>query len=92
MDALDPVQVRAKDMEPEKLARDFGQDVCFHGSIDTQQTLPFGTVEDVKAEVRARLELFPEGGFICAPSQEFMEDISTENIPAVYEAAGACVR
>ena len=92
MDALDPVQVRAKDMEPEKLARDFGQDICFHGSIDTQQTLPFGTVEDVRAEVRARLELFPEGGFICAPSQEFIEDISTENILAVYEAAGAYAR
>ncbi len=91
MDALDPVQVRAKDMEAERLAREFGKDICFHGSIDTQQTLPFGTVEDVKAEVASRLESFREGGFICAPSQEFMEDISTENILALYQTAGAYV-
>jgi uroporphyrinogen decarboxylase len=89
LDALDPVQVRAKDMEPERLAREFGKDICFHGSIDTQQTLPFGTPEDVRAEVEARLELFPGGGFICAPSQEFMADISTENILAMYETAGS---
>ncbi|MGC9318049.1 MAG: uroporphyrinogen decarboxylase family protein [Armatimonadota bacterium] len=89
LDALDPVQVRARDMSAERLAAEFGRDLCFHGSIDTQQTLPFGTVEDVRAEVRARLELFPEGGFICAPSQEFMEDVPTENILAMYEAAGA---
>jgi len=89
LDALDPVQVRARDMEPERLAREFGADLCFHGSIDTQQTLPFGTAKAVRAEVRARLALFPQGGFICGPSQEFMEDIPTENILALYEAAGA---
>jgi uroporphyrinogen decarboxylase len=89
MDALDPVQVRARDMAAELLAREFGNDICFHGSIDTQQTLPFGTVADVKAQVRSRLETFPHGGFICGPSQEFMDDISTDNILAVYEAAGA---
>jgi len=91
LDALDPVQVRAKDMEPERLAREFGRDMCFHGSIDTQHTLPFGTPEDVKAEVRSRLELFPDGGFICAPSQEFVEDVPTRNILALYEAAGPYV-
>lgn len=89
LDVLDPVQVRARDMAIEKLAAEFGRDLCFHGSIDTQQTLPFGSPEDVRAEVRARLELFPAGGFICAPSQEFMEDVPTANILALYEAAGA---
>ena len=89
MEALDPVQVRALDMSAEKLAAEFGADLCFHGSIDTQQTLPFGTADDVRAEVRSRLELFPHGGLICGPSQEFMADVPTGNILALYEAAGA---
>ncbi len=89
MEVLDPVQVRAQDMSAEKLAADFGADLCLHGSIDTQQTLPFGSPDDVRAEVRSRLELFADGGFICAPSQEFMEDVPTENVLAMYEAAGA---
>lgn len=89
LDVLDPVQVRALDMSAEKLATEFGRDLCFHGSIDTQQTLPFGSAEDVRAEVRSRLELFPAGGLICGPSQEFMVDVPTENILALYEAAGA---
>ncbi len=89
MDVLDPVQVRAADMSAEKLAAEFGADLCLHGSIDTQQTLPFGSPDDVRAEVRSRLELFPHGGFICGPSQEFMEDVPTQNILALYEAAGA---
>ncbi|MGD9495498.1 MAG: uroporphyrinogen decarboxylase family protein [Armatimonadota bacterium] len=89
MEVLDPVQVRARDMSIDKLAAEFGRDLCFHGSIDTQQTLPFGTADDVRAEVRARLALFPQGGLICGPSQEFMEDVPTENILALYEAAGA---
>ena len=89
LDVLDPVQVRALDMSAEKLAREFGRDLCFHGSIDTQQTLPFGSPEDVRAEVRSRLALFPQGGLICGPSQEFMADVPTANVLALYEAAGA---
>ncbi|MFO7945394.1 MAG: uroporphyrinogen decarboxylase family protein [Armatimonadota bacterium] len=89
MDALDPIQVRAKDMQMELLAREFGDDIVLHGSIDTQHTLPFGTAEDVRAEVRARLGLFTQGGFICAPSQEFIDDISTENIVAMYDEVGS---
>jgi uroporphyrinogen decarboxylase len=88
LNILEPVQVRARGMDPKELARDFGGRLCFHGSIDTQQTLPFGTPEDVRREVRERIETFrPYGGFTIAPSQHLMPEIPTENIVAMYTAA-----
>ena len=88
LDALDPIQVRAAGMDAEYLARQFGKDLVFHGSIDTQQTLPNGTPADVAAEVKSRLEVFGNG-FICAPSQVFLPDIPVENIIVLYETAVA---
>lgn len=89
MDMLDPVQVRAASMEPERLKRDFGRDITFHGSIDTQQTLPRGSVKDVEDEVRSRLELFEDGGFICCGSQDYMIDIPAENLLTIYRTCGS---
>jgi uroporphyrinogen decarboxylase len=89
VDILDPVQVRAAGMDIEGLKRDFGSDLTFHGSIDTQQTLPRGSVGDVEAEVRSRLDLFGEGGgFICCGSQHYMIDIPLENLLAIYRTCG----
>ncbi|MBD3182721.1 hypothetical protein GF312_10535 [Candidatus Poribacteria bacterium] len=86
MDALDPIQVRAADMEPEYLKSNFGEYITFHGGLDTQHILPFGTVEEVKAEARRLIEIFGEsGGYIFGPSQEFLPDIPLENILAMYE-------
>ncbi|NPV09450.1 MAG: hypothetical protein HPY83_16005 [Anaerolineae bacterium] len=88
LNILEPVQVGAADMAPEVLARLYGGKLCFHGSIDTQATLPFGTPEDVRREVRARVETFrPYGGFTIAPSQHLLPEIPTQNIVAMYEAA-----
>jgi uroporphyrinogen decarboxylase len=85
---LDPIQVQAAGMEPKALAARFGGRLGFHGSIDTQHTLPFGTPEDVRAEVRQRCEIFrPYGGFTIAPSQGLLPEVPTENIVAMYEAA-----
>jgi uroporphyrinogen decarboxylase len=89
MDVLDPVQVRAEGMDVEGLRREFGRDLTFHGSIDTQQTLPFGSPADVAAEVRARLELFgDEGGFICCGSQHYLPDIPLDNLLTIYRTCG----
>jgi uroporphyrinogen decarboxylase len=49
---LEPIQVGAAGMNPRELAALYGGKLCFHGSIDTQGTLPFGTPEDVRREVR----------------------------------------
>jgi uroporphyrinogen decarboxylase len=88
LNVLEPIQVKAAGMDPTELARKHGGKLCFHGSIDTQGTLPFGTPDDVRREVRLRVETFkPYGGFTIAPSQHLLEDIPTENIVAMYDEA-----
>ncbi len=86
VDVLDPIQVAASGMELTGLARDFGKDLCFHGGVDTQRTLPFGSVADVRAEVRSYLDFArADGGYILGGSQSFIEDIPSENILAMYD-------
>lgn len=86
MDVLDPIQVRARDMEVHALKRDFGDRIAFHGSIDTQRTLPMGTSEDVREEVLDRLtHVAPGGGLIICGSQHYMRDIPLENIITIYD-------
>ena len=93
LNVLEPIQVRAAGMDPAELVQKYGGKLCFHGSIDTQGTLPFGTPDDVRREVRKRIETFkPYGGFTIAPSQHLMTDIPLENIVAMYEEAGESVR
>ncbi len=85
VDILDPIQVAAYGMDLAGLVRDFGADLCFHGGVDTQRTLPFGSTEDVRAEVRSYLALTKKtGGYILCGSQEFIEDIPLDNILAMY--------
>jgi len=89
VDVLDPIQVRAAGMDFPGLVRDFGDRLTFHGAVDTQRTLPFGTTEDVRAEVRSYLDLTRErGGYILCGSQEFIEDIPLDNILAMYDENG----
>lgn len=90
MDALDPIQVRAANMEPRDLKDNFGDSLTFHGGLDTQHVLPFCTVEEVRAEAKRLIEIFGEsGGYIFGPSQEFLPDIPLENILAMYEVGRA---
>ena len=70
------------------LAALYGGKLCFHGSIDTQHTPPFGTPDDVRNEVPERVETFkPDGGFTIAPPHHLMTDISVANIVALHDAA-----
>jgi uroporphyrinogen decarboxylase len=59
--------------------------LAFHGGLTTQRTLPFGTVEDVRAEVRRLLELGQEGGYIFAPAHDVEGDVPLENMLAAVE-------
>ena len=86
IDALNPVQVTARGMETAELKRRFGKRVAFWGAIDSQKILPFGTVEDVRQEVRKRItDLAPGGGYILAGVHNLQPDIPPENIVAMYE-------
>ena len=62
-DILNPVQCSAAGMDPRKLKEQFGDKVTFWGGgVDTQKTLPFGSAEQVRKEVRERIGVFGKGG------------------------------
>ena len=87
IDLLNPIQWRAKGMEREALKRDFGDKVVFHGGVDNQYTLPFGTVEEVRQEVVDNLRILGAGGgYILAPCHNIQAVGPPENAVALYEA------
>ena len=86
IEILNPVQWRCPGMEREGLVRDFGERIVFHGSIDNQQTLAFGSVDDVISEVRQSIEIYRPARWICAPCHNIQPISPTENIVAMYEA------
>jgi uroporphyrinogen decarboxylase len=59
--------------------------LAFHGGLSTQKTLPFGSVEDVRREVRRLLELGRDGGYIFAPAHDVEGDVPLENMLAAIE-------
>ena len=87
-DVLDPVEVSCAGMDPDRLKRDYGDRICFHGAIDTREVLPRGTPLDVKRETLLRMaQLGRDGGYIVAPCHNLQADVPTENILALYETA-----
>ncbi len=89
IEILNPIQWRCAGMERERLVADFGDRIIFHGSIDNQQTLAFGTVDDVVREVRESLEIYAGARWICAPCHNLQPVTPTENIVAMYETVNA---
>jgi uroporphyrinogen decarboxylase len=87
VDILNPVQVAAAGMDSAGLKAEFGRDVTFWGGgIDTQRVLPFGSSDDVRAEVRRRLrDLMPGGGFVFNTVHNIQADVPAENIAAMWE-------
>ncbi len=85
IEILDPIQWRCPGMERERLVADFGERIIFHGSIDNQQTLPFGTPEDVAREVRESAAIYRGSRWICGPCHNLQPVTPTENIVALYE-------
>jgi uroporphyrinogen decarboxylase len=86
IEVLNPIQWRCPGMERERLVADFGDRIAFHGSIDNQQTLAFGTVSDVVDEVRQSVDIYRNARWICAPCHRIQPVSPTENIVALYEA------
>lgn len=87
VDILDPLQAAAKDMDPVLLKKRFGKRICLHGGIDTQHLLPHGNPDEVRREVRRRVEILGAGGgYILAPCHVLQTDVPTANVLAMYEA------
>jgi uroporphyrinogen-III decarboxylase len=74
-------------MDPVTLKQRFGDQITFWGGgVDTQGTLPFGTPDDVRREVRERIEVFgPGGGFVFNTIHNVQAQVPIENVLAVYE-------
>ncbi len=91
VDILNPVQTSAAGMDPLLLKAEFGDQLTFWGaSLDCQQTLPFGTPEDVAREVEQHLEAFrPGGGYVFAPVHNVQAAVPPENLVAMFDTARA---
>lgn len=87
-DILNPVQCSAAEMDPARLKSEFGSRVTFWGGgIDTQQTLPFGTPDEIRREVRERIATFGAGGgFVFNPVHNVQARTPQANLVALYEA------
>ena len=88
-DILNPVQTSAAFMDPVELKRDFGERITFWGGgVDTQRTLPFGSADDVRHEVRERLKVFgPGGGFVFNAVHNIQAQVPVANVLAMYDTA-----
>jgi uroporphyrinogen decarboxylase len=87
IDVLNPLQPRARWMGMAKIKQEFGARISFHGGIDLQETMPFGSVEVVQAEVRERCNILgKDGGYICTTAHYIQMDAPIRNILALYTA------
>ena len=89
VDILNPVQTSAARMEPGILKERFGDRIVFWGGgCDVQRVLPLGSQDDVRRDVRKRIEILGEqGGFVFAPIHNIVAGVPPENIAAMYEEA-----
>lgn len=88
LDTINPVQVTARGMEPDRLKKDFGNEIVFWGGgCDTQQVLPNGRPEEVYQHVRNQLEILsPGGGFVFQQVHNILPEVPVENILAMFES------
>ena len=86
IDVLNPIQWRSEGMDRAELKRDFGNLVVFHGAVDNQRTLAFGSVAEVQEEVRHNIQVLGQGGgYILAPCHNIQAVSPPENVVAMYD-------
>ena len=86
-EVLNPVQTNAYQMEPDRLKREFGSEITFWGGgIDTRTVLNHGTPQQVKDQVKERIEIFAKnGGYVFNTIHNILPDVPPENIVAMME-------
>jgi len=87
VDILNPVQTSAKDMDPKMLKEKYGDKLVFWGGgVDTQKTLPFGTEEEVKKEVKERCLIFRKGGgYVFSTIHNIQSKVPINNLIAMFQ-------
>ena len=89
VDILNPIQPTGDNMSPQALKDNFGERIIFHGGLDTQQLLPFGSKEAIEREVNDLLSVMTKnGGYIFAAAHNLQSDVPPENIVAMFAATG----
>ncbi len=87
LDILNPLQPEVPRLDMAAVKREFGERISFHGGISIQQTMPRGTPEEVRNEVKQRFEtLAPGGGYIFCTAHNIQADTPLENIAALFDA------
>jgi len=88
VDAINPIQISAADMDATELKREFGKDITFWGGgCDTHHVLPHGTPREVREHVREQVEVLkPGGGFVFQQVHNILADVPPENIVAMLDA------
>ncbi|NLC68974.1 MAG: methyltransferase [Clostridiaceae bacterium] len=88
VDILNPIQPKARDMNPQLLKEIYGNKIVFHGGIDIQYLLPYGTKESIEEEVERNIKILnKDGGYIFAAAHNIQEDVPCQNIVYMFEAA-----
>lgn len=88
LDLLDPIQPKAAGMDADNLRAHFAGRLSFYGGIDTQELLPYGTAEQVEAEVLRYIEVLGQnGGYVLAASNAVQPDVPIDNVLALYRTA-----
>ena len=90
IDILNPVQISAANMEPERLMKDFGDKIVFWGGgCDTQKVLPLGTPKEVAEHVKHNVSVFASGasGYVFNQVHNIQQNVPVENVEAMFEAA-----
>lgn len=87
IEGLHPLQAKAAGMDAVHLASKYKGKIAFIGGVDTQELLPFGTADEVRAEVFRLRKVFGND-FIVSPSHEaLLSNVSPEKVIAMSEAA-----
>jgi uroporphyrinogen decarboxylase len=88
VEILDPIQPRCVGMDLYSLKEEFGSELTFHGAVDTQTVLPYGSKAEVEQEtMRAIDALGKGGGLILAPVHNVQADVPPENLIHMFEIA-----
>ena len=87
VDILNPIQLSCRNMDARELKAKYGDRLVFWGGgVDTQTVMQHGTPEEVRAQVRERIEIFaPGGGFVFAPVHNLQYGVPVENIMAMLD-------
>lgn len=87
LEVFNPVQPNVPGHDPEELKSQFGDRLSFWGAIDQQKLLPFGTPEQIEADVKAKIEVLGRGGgYLCAPAHIIQSDTPLANVEAFISA------